>query len=81
VARADEAGGRPVPATGGPWRWLRWIGIAALLAVIVAFALVPPFRTVDLPLPELPVRLLDGGAVDEAWRAGRPLVIHVWLPG
>ncbi len=68
-------------ARGGPWRWLRWIGAGAVLAVIVAIGLVPPFRAVDAPLPDLPVRLLDGGVVDEAWRDGRPLVIHVWLPG
>ncbi|HMV68232.1 MAG TPA: hypothetical protein PKA64_15400 [Myxococcota bacterium] len=63
------------------WRKLRW-GLAALIgAIALLVLLLSPVRRADVAFDALPIRTLDGVAVDKAWFEGKPGVIHVWLPG
>ena len=51
-----------------------------LVGLVVAFALfLRGYEPVlDLPLPALPIATWEGGAVA---LAGKPWLIHIWMPG
>ncbi|HEY3447156.1 MAG TPA: hypothetical protein VGK67_12365 [Myxococcales bacterium] len=55
-------------------------------ALLVAFALLllagcDRYDKRDRPLPKFSATTLDGKPIDPAFLAGKPWVIHLWVPG
>lgn len=61
--------------------WPTWLLVAFIVGLLGLLMSAEPYTAMDVPLPELEMRVPGGERLRKADLVGKPWLVNVWLPG